>query len=261
MLSNQVAGNAVIAYDRAADGTLSLDASYPTGGLGTGAGLGSQNAVVVDDSGRHVYAVNAGSDTITSFDVTRDGLRRVSTVSSGGDVPISVSVEGSLVYVLNTGSGGNVSAFRTFAGHLFALPGSTRGLSGTAADAAQVSISPNGRQLVVTEKAHLADRRLLAQRVRLRDRRAPSVPSSGSVPFGFSFTPSGRLAVSEAGPSAASTYTLGSSGLRTVSGSVANTEAAACWLVVTADGRFAYTGNGGGSLSISGYQVGRGRAR
>ena len=256
VLSNQIAGNAVIAYDRAEDGTLTLDGTYPTGGTGTGAGLGSQNAVVVDDSGRHVYAVNAGSDTITSFDVTRSGLRRVSTVPSGGDVPISVSVEGGLVYVLNTGSGGNVSAFRSFAGRLFALPGSTRGLSGTAADAAQVAISPGGRQLVVTEKAtSLIDVYRLDGLGYARSR--TSVASSGATPFGFSFTPSGRLAVSEAGPSAATTYALGAGGLRTLSASVANTEAAACWLVVTDDGRFAYTGNGGGSLSVSGYRVGR----
>ena len=256
VLSNQAAGNAVIAYDRAADGTLTLDGTYPTGGLGTGAGLGSQNAVVVDDSGRHVYAVNAGSDTITSFDVTRTGLRRASTVPSGGDVPISISVEGSLVYVLNTGSGGNVSGFRTFAGRLLPLPGSARGLSGTAADAAQVSISPNGRQLVVTEKAtSLID--VYSLNLFGYAARRTSVPSSGAVPFGFGFTPSGRLAVSEAGPSAASAYELGSSGLRTISASVANSQAAACWLVVTADGRFAYTGNGGGSLTVSGYHVGR----
>ena len=256
VLSNQVAGNAVIAYDRAADGTLTLDGTYPTGGLGTGAGLGSQGAVVVDDSGRHVYAVNAGSDTITSFDVTRQGLRRVSTVSSGGDVPISIGVEGNLVYVLNTGSGGNVSGFRTLGGRLVPLPGSTRGLSGTAADAAQVSISPDSHRLVVTEKAtSLID--VYSLNVLGYATQRTSVASSGAVPFGFSFTPSGRLAVSEAGPSAASTYEVGTSGLRTISASVGNAQAAACWLVVTADGRFAYTGNGGGSQSISGYQLGR----
>ncbi len=42
---------------------------------------------------------------------------------------------------------------RTSGGHLVALPRSTRGLSGTPADAAQVAISPDGRQLVVTGKA------------------------------------------------------------------------------------------------------------
>ena len=34
------------------------------------------------------------------------------------------------------------------------------------------------------------------------------------------------------------------------------TENAACWLVATNNGKFAYTGNAGGSLSISGFRVG-----
>lgn len=83
-----------------------------------------------------------------------------------------------------------------------------------------------------------------------------SVHSEGATPFGFDFTRSGDLAVSEAGPSAASTYDVRPFGLRTLSSSVGNNEAAACWLVVTEDGRFAYTGNGGGSQSISSYRVG-----
>ena len=45
-------------------------------------------------------------------------------------------------------------------------------------------------------------------------------------------------------------------GLSTISASVATTENAACWLVATNNGKFAYTGNAGGSLSISGFRVG-----
>ncbi len=256
VLGNQPSGNAVIAYDRDADGTLTPAGQYPTGGLGTGAGLGSQNAVILDDAGRHLYAVNAGSDTLSSFAVTRGGLRLLSTVDSGGDVPISVTVHGDRLYALNTGSGGSISGFRVDDGRLSPLRGSTRGLSGTAADAAQVQFSPDGRELVVTEKGTS-----LIDVYRVGGNGVPagrtSVPSEGSTPFGFDFTPSGDLAVSEAGPSAASTYDVRPTGLRTLSASVGNTQAAACWLVVTDDGRFAYTGNGGGSLSISSYRVGR----
>jgi hypothetical protein len=46
-MSNQVAGNAVLVYDRAVDGTLSAAGTYPTGGTGTGAGLGNQGGVVL----------------------------------------------------------------------------------------------------------------------------------------------------------------------------------------------------------------------
>lgn len=256
VLSNQVDGNAVITYDRARDGHLRPAGTFATGGTGTGAGLGSQNAVVVDASGRYVYAVNAGSDSITSFQVTDAGLRRVSTVGSGGDVPISVSVRGNLAYVLNTGSGGSIAAFRIHDGRLTRLAGSTRSLSSGEANAAQVAITPDRGEVVVTEKGtSLIDIFALDRAGYARARN--SVSSVGATPFGFDFTPSGRLAVSEAGPSAASTYDLRGSGLRTISASVGNTEAAACWLVVTDDGRYAYTGNGGGSQSISGYRLDR----
>ncbi len=255
VLGNQVSGNAVIAYDRAADGRLTPAGSFATGGTGTGTGLGSQNAIVTDDDGEHVYAVNAGSDSISSFEVTRSGLRLESTVPSGGDQPISVSVRGNRLYALNTGGSGNVSGFTVHDGRLAPLRGSTRPLSGDAANAAQVAISPDGRSLVVTEKATQ-----LIDVYRLdgdgRSTRQTAAHSEGSTPFGFDFTPDGELAVSEAGPSAASSYDVRGSGLRTRSASVGNTQAAACWLVVTDDGRFAYTGNGGGSQSISGYRVG-----
>ena len=177
-------------------------------------------------------------------------------MESGGDVPISISVRGDLAYVLNSGSGGTISAFRVHDGRLSRLPGSTRALSGPAVDAAEVAISPDGRDLVVTEKAtSLIDIYSLDRRGYATGRR--SVPSVGATPFGFSFTGSGRVAVSEAGPSAVSTYAITGAGLRTVSRSVANTEAAACWVVVTDNGRYVYTGNGGGSQSISGYRVDR----
>lgn len=256
VLSNQAAGNAVVAYDRAADGTLSYDATYPTGGLGSGTGLGSQNSIVVDDSGRHVYAVNAGSDSVTAFDVTASGLAWTATVPSGGDQPVSVSVRGSLVYVLNAGADGNVSAFRaTHGGALAPIAGSTRPLSASVTGAAQVQISPDGKSLVVTEKAtSLLDvYRLLGNGlVASQD----TVASEGSTPFGFDFTPAGDLAVSEAGPSATSTYDVHHGRIATLDASVGNNQAAACWVVVTDDGTFAYTGNGGGSQSISGYRVG-----
>ena len=255
VLGNQPSGNTVITYERGADGRLSSPRSYPTGGTGTGGGLGSQNAVVLDASARHLYAVNAGSDSITSFDVTRDGLRWRSTVPSGGDLPVSVAVRGHRVYALNAGGTGNISGFTVRNGRLQPLPGSTRALSGDATSPAQVSFSPNGRELVVTEKAtSLIDVYRLNGRGLSTGR--TSFPSAGATPFGFSFTPSGYLAVSEAGPSSASTYRISSHGVQTVSAAVGDNQAAACWLVVTANGRYAYVGNGGGSQSISGYRVG-----
>src|SRR5258707_10194728 len=69
------AGNTIVAYDRAADGALSLAGSFSTGGLGgilTGSvvdHLASQGSLALDRDNNLLYAVNAGSNTITVFGV------------------------------------------------------------------------------------------------------------------------------------------------------------------------------------------------
>lgn len=255
VLGNQVAGNAVIQYDRGADGQLTLVGSYPTTGTGTGGGLGSQNAVVVDEDGSHLYAVDAGSSSITSFRIADGGLERIGTVASGGSTPTSLAVHGDRLYALNAGGSGNVASFAVADGALTELSDGTSPLSGSSTSPAQVSVTPDGGQLVVTERATN-----VVDVIDLDDSGRPdsivSVPSAGAVPFGFDFDNKGHLLVSEAAASTASSYDVTPAGLTTISASVATTENAACWLVATNNGRFAYTGNAGGSLSVTGFRVG-----
>ena len=153
VLSNQPTGNDVLVFARHADGTLSAPVSVGTGGNGTGGGLGSQGAVVLDGSGRHLYAVNAGSNSITSFRVRPNGLERVGVVDSGGVMPTSIAVDGDLVYVLNAGGAGLITGFTAHDGDLEPIAGSTRPLSAAATAPAQVSFTPDGEQLIVTERA------------------------------------------------------------------------------------------------------------
>ena len=252
-LSNAPSGNAVHVFTRGPDGTLAAAGTWATTGTGTGGGLGSQGAVVLDAAERHLYAVDPGSDSVTSFRVVGAGLQRIGTVPSGGDLPTSVTAHGDRLYVLNAGSD-SISGFAVGDGALTPLPGSTRPLSGTGTMPAQVAFTPDGDRLLVTERATA-----LLQVFELDDDGLPAsataVASAGAVPFGFDFDNKGNALVSEAGPSAASSYAPTADGLRTVSASVGTTENAACWLVVTGNGRFAYTGNAGGSLSISGFAV------
>jgi hypothetical protein len=80
--------------------------------------------------------------------------------------------------------------------------------------------------------------------------------SSGAVPFGFGFSARGDLVVSEAGASTVSSYRLAGNGAaRVISASLPVGQGAACWVAVTRDGRFAYTGNASGS--ISGFSIER----
>jgi 6-phosphogluconolactonase len=259
--TNAAAGNEVKAFQRDRNGSLTAAGSYATGGTGTGSGLGGQGAVVLD--GNRLFAVNAGSDSVSAFRVRGSALELVDIIPSGGDRPISATVHGRVLYVLNAGGTGNITGFSVArGGELSILGGSTRPLSGPAVDPAQVEFSPDGRLLALTEKAtNTIDLYTVDRRSGLASASDPQ-PSAGQTPFGFAFDPHGRLIVSEAfggatDASAVSSYDVGRGGLDPVSPSVRTTETAACWIVVTRNGRFTYTTNTG-SASITGYRIGRG---
>lgn len=258
--TNNAEGNAVLVFRRHADGSLADPEMVPTNGLGTGGGLGNQGAVVLSESGRFLYVVNAGSDEISAFRVTPGGLHHLGNVASGGDQPISIAVHRGLLYVLNDGAEPNVTGFRVgWFGTLHQLPGSSRPLSADVPDAAQVGISPDGDRLVVTEKAtNLIVSWRLSWFGYASNRTL--TPSASPTPFGFAFSPRGVLITSEAvggAPDASvlSSYRATGGGWTAISPSVATTETAACWVVVTPNGKYTYTTNTG-SASVSGYAIG-----
>ncbi len=261
-LTNSASGNGVAIFDRASDGSLTPDGTVSTGGLGTGAGLGSQGAIVLDDD--RLFAVNAGDDTISMLRVGHRGkVWLIDVAPSGGAGPISLTVHGRLVYVVNAGDAStpaNITGFIALWGHLVPLPRSSRPLSSAAPGPAQVEFSPDGRQLVVTEKAtNLIDTYAVGRHGYASGPNAQ--PSAGQTPFGFAFDKRSRLVVSEAfggAPDASvlSSYSLAGNGTITpITPNVATTETAACWVVVTKNGRYTYTTNTG-SNSISGYRIG-----
>jgi 6-phosphogluconolactonase len=255
--TNAASGNRVLAFDRAGNGSLKPAGSFATGGDGTGAGLGSQGALALTRGGRFLYAVNAGSDSISTFAVGGKGLRLLGTTPSGGDQPISLTVHRGLLYALNGGSG-TISGFTgARGGDLTPLAGSTEPLAGSGP--AQVQFSNDGGVLVVTDKnTNTIDTFVVGSDGTPGP--AQSQPSEGDTPFGFDFDKRGDLIVSEAfggaaGASTVSSYSLSPSGaLSTISPSVPDHQAAACWIEVTKNGRFAYTTNTG-SGSISSYSV------
>src|SRR5215831_20448015 len=84
--------NSVMVYDRSASGLLTPAGQFATGGNGTGTGLGNQGAVVLSRNNRWLFVVNAGSNSVSVFEVLPDGLRLTDVASSGGATPISVTV-------------------------------------------------------------------------------------------------------------------------------------------------------------------------
>jgi 6-phosphogluconolactonase (cycloisomerase 2 family) len=292
-MTNHPAGNTIAVFERFSDGSLRAAGEFPTGGLGTGGGpdpLASQGSLILsrapfgppgmpgDDgsaeggtragdhgSGRGrdlLFAVNAGSNEISVLAVDEDGLDLVDKVPSGGIRPTSLTLHRRLLYVLNADSG-NITGFVVGGnGRLTSLPDSTRPLTGGAgAGPAQVAFTPDGRLLVVTEKmTNLIDTYIVGRDGRPSGPR--SNPSQGQTPFGFGFDRQGTLVVSEAfggapAQGAVSSYQVSREGDLTVtSGSVPDFQTAACWIVITRNGRYAYTSNTGSS-SVSSYRLGR----
>jgi len=259
VMTNQPSGNSIMVFHRDPAGTLTSAGSFATGGNGAGTGadpLGSQGSLVLSEDQRLLFAVNAGSNSVSVFTVSGDQLRLLDTVGSGGVMPVSVTVKHDLVFVVNAGGIPNISGFTIDpeTNRLLPLPGSTRNLPGGAAAApAQVSFTPDGSVLVVTEKGtNQIDTFTLDEGI---PGPGVSFASNGIEPFGFAFGHDDITIVSDAGSGAASSYEVEENGKVTlVSPALANTQAAPCWLIVSQNRRFAYTANAG-SGTISSYTV------
>jgi 6-phosphogluconolactonase (cycloisomerase 2 family) len=261
--TNATAGNELLVYDTDRGGALLLATRLATQGIGSGGGLGNQGAVTLSQDGRHLFVVNAGSNSVSTFRVRRNGLQLTSVVDAGGQRPVSVAEHDGLVVVLNANGAGNIAGFRNRHGVLEPIAGATQPLSAAGGTApAQVAFGEDGGVLIVTEKA---TNKLATYRVR-RDGAidAPLVTaSSGMTPFGFAVDRRGTVLVSEAfggaaGASALSSYTFSHYGVQPqlVSASVGSGQSAACWVVVTPNGRHAYVTNTA-SGNISAYAVER----
>jgi hypothetical protein len=242
--TNEPSGNKIDVFNRGDDGRLSLAGAYPTGGLGGVAApgtesdhLASQGSLALAD-GRTLIAVNAGSDTVTSFRVHGNRLQIRSLVSSGGQFPASVAVNGNLVYVLNSGGSGIVSGFWLRGSRLVPIPGSARSLGLANGDPpnfltapGQVGFTPDGRQLLVTTKASTSSVDVFAVGHDGRLSASPVVnPSATPVPFAFTFG-SGRLVDGEAGASSVTTYVVGAGGTLSDPRSASDGQTALCWIL------------------------------
>lgn len=307
--TNDPSGNAVNVYKRANDGSLSLVQAVQTGSPG----LASQPPFtfsIVDSSnsmalaGDVLFVVNDGDNTITSLRTTGNGLKRVDTAASGGILPISLAVSGNLLYVLNERSSSIFGYRFSNSGNLYPIANSARQLSqpfpsgpgAPGAAAAQIGFAPGGHQLVVTERGLPGTRGTIdVFAVNQDGTTGPPQPAGNSVnvdanPFGFSFTNSGQLLVSNVGfvgppvnfpdgnpPLAqvgdlnnqfigsASSYNLSSTGtLTSISSEVASGGRGACWLVLSKDQKYAFVTNtlatglppGTGVGAVTTYKVG-----
>lgn len=272
------AGNEIVVYRRASDGTITETARVATGGVGVATTppfgfpiLDSQGSVELTKNGRLLFAVNAGDDTISSFRVGRKGaLTLVDRESSGGDLPVSLDTQGKLLYVVNSLSG-NISGLRFRPnGQMTPLAGSTEPLStsGPGGVPAQIGFARRPyRVLTVTLRGtQTIDTFKLGKNGRPGPARA--TPATDMNPFGFEYRRGGQLIMSNAGEAGdpadmtkflgrASSYQLARSGALTPIDSIAvDGQRATCWVVITSNGRYAFMTNTL-SQSVSRFRIAR----
>jgi 6-phosphogluconolactonase len=131
-MSNGAKANKVLLWSRGANGSLTFIGKTATGGKGNGKALGNQGGLTLSADGGWLYVVNPGSDSVTVFRVNGTTLTRTDVEPTRGDKPISVTVHGDLVYVLNAGGSGNIRGFRRDTnGRLTLIEASKRPLSGS----------------------------------------------------------------------------------------------------------------------------------
>ena len=235
VMTNAADKNEIVAYKRAADGSLQEGLSFPTGGRGSG--------------------------DISVFKIHGATLALVDRVPCGGSTPVAVAQYGSLVYVANEGAASNVSGFNLNKdGKLRPIAGSTAFLSTANSGAASLSFSPDGQFLLVTEKLTNS---IDAFHVQINGMLGPIVvnPAAGPGTFAVLFAPNGAALVAETGPaggnnaSAITSYSVVANGtLSPISTNVPTLASATCWNAVTPNGSFVYTSNAG-SATISGFAI------
>jgi hypothetical protein len=265
--TDNLAGNTVVAYGRKGNGTLVEAGTYPTGGLGGQLEgsvvdhLASQGSLALDAQDHLLYAVNAGSNTITVFDVEGDRLHRRQVLPSGGEFPASITTHGNLVYVLNARGGGSIQGYVQTDGKLVEVGAWNRalGLDPTATPEfthtpGQIAFTPGGSQLVVTTKGDTSSVDVFGVDEFGRPSDTPVVTSlPGAVPFAVSFDQAGRLLIAEAGTNAVASFTIVTNGSLSPVTSVATGQAATCW--IAGAGPYEYASNAG-SGTVSGYLEG-----
>jgi len=292
IMTNSDEGNVILMYQRSSSGIITYVDFFPTGGRGAGVGktvaidpLGSQNSLIMSKDGMYLYAVNAADDTITAFQIYKNYLKFLDIVPSGGRFPVSLTVHGDTLYVLNAGANdgngtstpANISGFRMTGYQLRPLEDSTRDLvdvpqnpsdsesdfPNILATPAQVQFTPQANRLVVTIKDALSsvNNSIWVFPVDKDNEYLPDdtpfiFQTDGPAPFGFTFDFFGRLFVTDAGVNTVASYRVEDDSVEMIGDEPAETgQTATCWIVATRPySRYVYAANTG-SGTLSGYRV------
>ena len=283
-MTNAATGNAIVHYGRGADGKLSTLESTGTGGVGLGGvnvvtddpavkaadPLFSNDSLLLSPDHRLLFAVNAGSNTVSSFTVAADGsLKLVGTpIATGGVQPTGLAYNGTTLYVGHAkanAQGNQLTGFNVGpGGALSAISGAAYKNQGPNKSVITHSLfSPDGKQLVVIELMNdTIDVYPVNADGTLGTPKVNTFKNSG--PFGAYFVGNAGknvLLVTEVGAmnavnaGAASSFALAADGtLTAISKTVGNSQNATCWIIATPDGKYAYASNTA-SGTVSAYSL------
>ena len=169
--TNSTTKNQVVSFAQYSDGSLKQAQKIATGGKGGNEAqpetgpclpppLGQANCPNLDTQGelalsgkKLLFAVNAGSSTVTSFQITPAGLVRADVVKSGGKFPNSITTHGHWLYVLNANSASIAGFTFNSAGKLTPIKGSIKNLAANVFPglSRQIAFDNTGKWLVVTK--------------------------------------------------------------------------------------------------------------
>jgi len=264
VMTNDNAKNEILTYQRSFNGEFILADRVATGGRGSGGEtdpLQSQGSLTLSGDHTLLFAVNSASGSVSSFHIL-DGIPvLVDKEPSEGAFPIAVTEHNGTVYVLNAGGSGAIVAFKADGfGRLHEIQNSSAFLTGTNSGASSISVSPNGKWLIVIEKASNSIDVLPIN----PDGTLGTVANNHSVTpgvFATAFTSTGQLVVSENQPggtdiSSISSYAINSNGtLTAITQSLRTFGDGNCWNVISPNGKWVYVDNAG-TFTVAGFSIG-----
>ena len=143
-----------------------------------------------------------------------------------------------------------------FGGLFFHQAISEQPLNSAASSPEQIGFTPDGRDLVVTEKASNTIDVFPVDRFGLADPAVTTTLAANTGPYGFAFTRDGVAVVSEAAFGGLATFSVRPDGSVTQISQVADFQLAPCWVALTGNGNQteAFTSNAH-SGTVSAYSV------
>jgi 6-phosphogluconolactonase (cycloisomerase 2 family) len=261
--------NTVLHFTRAADGKLTRKEASSTGGMGTNAvrangttgpnSLGSQFSVIVSPDNKQLFVANGGDSSISvmAIDQATGALTIRKNSKTAGQTPNSLAYSKGYLYASFL-RGAKLAAYRVEMDGALSQVGlydiaAGTGLAASSIAPTQLVVSPDGKWLIVS--AGTGTNAVLSYPMNADGTLgAPLVNNTQfATPFAGLFVPglSSQVYLSTGitGVSLTS-YTLSQSGMLTQLNQAAATGVGApCWLAITPNGKFAFVGNGSGSIS------------